>query len=75
MHLGAAMGTVVIGIHGPTSFSRWGAKGIHVYAVESKEKCRPCISLGFESKCKNPVCMQHITVDMVWKQVKLALQN
>ena len=34
--------------------------------------CQPCISLGFESKCRNPVCMQNITVDMVWEQVKKA---
>lgn len=65
MHLGAATGTPLVALHGATSIRRWGPLGSRTVPVASGESCRPCISLGFESHCTHPVCMEHITVDDV----------
>ena len=70
MHIGAAIGVPLIALHGATSDKRWGPLGSRAVVIKSNEKCQPCISLGFESKCQNPICMQNITVDMVWKVVQ-----
>lgn len=66
MHLGAAVGATVICLHGPTSPERWGGIGKRVLAITSTYACSPCISLGFESKCKDPLCMKGISVDKVY---------
>ena len=65
MHLAAAVGAPLIALHGATSEKRWGPLSENAVVVKSGEPCQPCISLGFESKCTDPVCMQNITVDMV----------
>jgi len=70
MHIGAAVGVPLIALHGATSDKRWGPLSSRAVIIKSDEKCQPCISLGFESKCNDPVCMQNITVDMVWKVVQ-----
>jgi len=70
MHIGAAIGIPLIALHGATSDKRWGPLSRSAVVIKSNEKCQPCISLGFESKCNDPICMQNITVDMVWKAVQ-----
>ena len=70
MHLAAAVGAPLVALHGATSDLRWGPLGNTAVVVKSGEPCQPCISLGFESNCDNPVCMQNITVDMVMKKVE-----
>lgn len=70
MHIGAAVGVPLIALHGATSDKRWGPLSSNAVVIKSNEKCQPCISLGFESKCNDPICMQNITVDMVWKAVQ-----
>jgi len=70
MHMGAAVGVPLIALHGATSDKRWGPLSSSAVVIKSNEKCQPCISLGFESKCQDPICMQNITVDMVWKVVQ-----
>lgn len=75
MHLGAAVGIPLVALHGATDYKRWGPISEKAIVVQSNESCQPCISLGFESKCKNPVCMQNITVDMVWEQVERQLKG
>ena len=69
MHMGAAVGAKMVALQGPTLPERWGPLGDTFEVVQSDDSCRPCISLGFESACKNPVCMQHITVDMVMEAI------
>jgi heptosyltransferase III len=69
MHMGAAVGVPLIALHGATSVRRWGPLSEKAYNVWTHEPCQPCISLGFESKCVNPVCMKHITVEMVMHYV------
>lgn len=73
MHMSASVHVPLIALHGATSDKRWGPLSEKAVVIKSGETCQPCISLGFESKCKNFVCMQHITVDMVWGQVMRCL--
>lgn len=70
MHMAAAVGVPLIALHGATSVKRWGPLSDQAHNIWAHEKCQPCISLGFESNCKNPICMQHITVDMVMQQIE-----
>ncbi|WP_273187255.1 glycosyltransferase family 9 protein [Dialister succinatiphilus] len=69
MHMGAAVGVPLIALHGATSVKRWGPLSDRARNIWTHEKCQPCISLGFESKCKDPICMKHITVDMVMDEI------
>ena len=75
MHYAAAVGVPLVALHGATSVKRWGPLGDCARVVLSGESCQPCISLGFESKCREPICMQHITVDMVMDQVDALLKT
>jgi len=65
MHLAAALGCPVIGLHGPTSPNRWGALGENVISLTPNYKYTPCIQLGFESKCSENRCLKAISVDQV----------
>ena len=73
MHLAAAVRAPLVALHGATSELRWGPLGDTSAVVKSGEVCQPCISLGFESNCKSPVCMKNITVDMVMEKVEQVL--
>jgi len=75
MHMSAAVQVPLIALHGATSDLRWGPLSDKAVVVKSGEKCQPCISLGFESQCQNPLCMQHITVGVVWNKVIGILGN
>ena len=67
--MSAAVGVPLIALHGATSDLRWGPLSDKAIVVKSGENCQPCISLGFESHCQNPKCMEHITVDMVLEKI------
>lgn len=69
MHLGAATDTPMVALHGATSIQRWGPLNRRAVAINSGEPCQPCISLGFESDCQDPVCMRHITVEQVMQAI------
>ena len=73
MHLAAAVRVPLVALHGATSEVRWGPVGDTSIVVKSGEACQPCISLGFESNCKNPVCMKNITVNMVMEKVQMLM--
>ena len=75
MHLAAAVRAPLVALHGATSELRWGPLGDNAIVVKSGEACQPCISLGFESSCNDPVCMQNITVDMVIGKVQMLMQQ
>lgn len=73
MHLAAAVRVPLVALHGATSEKRWGPLSDKAVVVKSGEPCQPCISLGFESDCTDPVCMQNITVDMVLRAAETLL--
>lgn len=54
MHLASAIGTPTVGLHGPTSASRWGPCGPAAIAVVSDDPLAGYLHLGFEypSKCE-----------------------
>lgn len=70
MHLAAAVGSKLVALHGATNPIRWGPLSDKAVIVQTGECCQPCISLGFESKCQQPRCMENMTVDMVWEAVR-----
>lgn len=74
MHMGAAAGAKIVALHGATSPDRWGACTKKVISVSANEPCQPCVSLGFESKCQNPICMKKISVDMVFHAIEKILE-
>ena len=75
MHLGAAVGTPVVALNGPSSPLRWGAVSENVINLTPKVNCAPCLSLGFEYGCKSGGCMQTITAAEVLSAAKVFLNN
>jgi heptosyltransferase III len=69
MHLGAAVGTKIIALHGPTSPERWGPLCNNAVIIKSKLECAPCLSLGFEYGCRKGGCMRSIAVEEVFTAI------
>lgn len=69
MHLAAAESIPLISINGATSIKRWGPLNNNSVAIASNLKCDPCISLGYESKCKEPACLRSITPELVFEKI------
>ncbi len=65
MHLASALGVNLISLHGPTSPDRWGPLNRNSIALLDKIDCSPCLSLGFDSNCKESKCMSNISVEQV----------
>lgn len=78
MHLSAAMKCKTIGLFGPNLPKRYGPLGKNNIAIykANKMKCSPCI-IPYEGKFKkcpyNGKCMDLITVDDVYKEIKKLL--
>lgn len=73
MHYAAAVNVPLVALHGATSEMRWGPLSDNAIVVKSGEDCQPCISLGAETKCCEPICMKNITVSMVVNAVQTLL--
>lgn len=74
MHYAAAVGVPLVAIHGATSEVRWGPLSNNSVVVKSSPACQPCISLGFESNCTKPICMENVTVNMVMDAIEKVLE-
>lgn len=70
MHYGAAVGVPLVAIHGANPIKRWGPLSKNSISLASDRMCCPCVSLGFETNCKEAKCMQDINVDMVMKSIE-----
>ncbi len=72
MHIAAAMGTPTIGIFGPESPKRYAPFGRLNTSVYQGANCSPCVEIyrGHAPECTNPVCMENISVDDVWRAVR-----
>jgi heptosyltransferase I len=65
MHLAAALGVPVIGLHGPTSSKRWGPIGRNADAIDSPDPGAGYLYLGFEVPAVPPPCMEAISYETV----------
>ena len=78
MHLAAATGTPVIGLHGPTNFVQWGPWSSDASIVRARVPCSPCLNLGFEYGCQSlhdgtSPCMHIIGVAAVLRECERLL--
>ncbi len=79
MHLAAATGTPVIGLHGPTNAAQWGPWNCDVGIVRAEMPCSPCLNLGFEYGCQalpdgTSPCMWTIGVEQVLRECEQFLR-
>ncbi len=80
MHLAAAVGTRVVGLHGPTNFTQWGPWSSKAGVVRAALSCSPCLNLGFEYGCQalpdgTSPCMHTIEVVRVLEECERLLQG
>jgi heptosyltransferase-2 len=77
LHIAAAMGTRVIGLYGPNTPAKWGPYGDGHVTIYKALECSPCTRqyLGQVSKCRNPICMDAITVEDVKAAVLQLLKS
>lgn len=73
MHMAAALGVPVIGLHGATAVRRWGPVGPRAVALASTVPGCGCLDLGFEAVPRDD-CTHSISVDQVLAAVEKALQ-
>ncbi len=75
MHLTAALGISVIGLHGPTSSKRWGPVGRNAVAIDSPDPRAGYLYLGFERSADPPPCMEAISYDKVLDECLKRLED
>ena len=80
MHLAAAAGTRVVGLHGPTNFAQWGPWSHKAGVICAALPCSPCLNLGFEYGCQalpdgTSPCMHTIEVTRVLEKCERLLQG
>ena len=73
MHYGAAVGVPLVAIHGANPIKRWGPLSKNSISLASNRQCCPCVSLGFETDCKEARCMQDISVNDVMRAIATLL--
>lgn len=64
-HLAAALDCAVVGLHGPTTFARWGAWNARSIGVESRHPAAGYINYGFERHPQGDEIMACLSVDAV----------
>ena len=70
MHIASAVNLTTFSIFGPTAISLAAPYWNNGKTISSLPPCAPCYPdklLG----CKDPVCMQNVTVDMVYNSIKV----
>jgi lipopolysaccharide heptosyltransferase II len=66
VHIATALNTQTVAILGPTDAKRTGPYKGNTKIIQHKVDCHPCRNRN----CKNPTCMQSITVTEVFEEVK-----
>jgi len=75
LHLASALGVNLVALHGPTAPGRWGPLNANAVAIFKPRDCAPCLSLGFESRCRRPACLDAIEVDEVIAAARCLLRS
>ncbi|MBN1426682.1 glycosyltransferase family 9 protein [Candidatus Fermentibacteria bacterium] len=73
LHMAVALNRPLVGLFGPTSCANFLPTGRdHQRGVSSTASCSPCYGNGLFPGCRRgtPVCMQAITEDAVWEEVR-----
>lgn len=65
LHLAGAVDARIIGLHGPTRSSRWGARSPYAYGIDSPHPDAGYIVYGTEVHPRSMEIMQALTPDMV----------
>jgi ADP-heptose:LPS heptosyltransferase len=73
LHLAAALGCRVIGLHGPTLSRRWGAKSTRAISIDSPHPAAGYICFGFERHPQEYEIMRAISPDTVYSAIESAL--
>lgn len=71
MHIAAAFGVPVIAVFGPANPARTGPYGKNHIIVKADVPCAPC----YKRNCKNTLCMDAISVDMVYNAIPEKLRE
>lgn len=76
-HFAAMTGIHSIVMFGPETPALFGAIGGHSHIIHSRLACSPCVNVYNHrfSACRNNRCMQRISVDEVYRQVKSCLNG
>lgn len=76
-HLAVAMETPTIAIYGPSDPARYGPFGSEkAVALWKKLECSPCFTSGrYDTSCREPRCIEAITVEDVWRAAKVLLTS
>ncbi len=69
VHIASAINANIVALYGPTDPVRWGPLSENSKVIYNKKECSPCISLGFETQCEKPECMDSIKVEDVIKAI------
>ena len=76
-HFAALTDIDILTLVGPETPKVWGVLGPHAHRVSINLPCSPCVSIYNNrlSSCKNNLCMQGITVEMVHETVRRILES
>lgn len=69
LHFATGVGVKTFGLHGPTNPDKWRAYSEDAVMIQSDIYCSPCLYLGHDFGCNNPVCMDRILVEDVYRKV------
>lgn len=77
VHLAAALNTPLLGLYGPTNENNTGAypsdKPIFTI-LHTDISCRPCINTPQFNACNNNLCMQEISPELVFEQIRRVIE-
>lgn len=74
-HLASAVNTEVFALIGPTPSDVTGpyqSPYNKVHILNSNKECSPCYKTEVMNQCKNNICMEEISVEIVYNRIKLA---
>jgi ADP-heptose:LPS heptosyltransferase len=75
LHLACAMGTPVVGIHGPTLSCQWGAISPNSRSVDAAHPAAGYIKFGYETHPRAEEVMGSISVDEVFEAAAMLLAS
>ncbi|HTK82257.1 MAG TPA: glycosyltransferase family 9 protein [Bacteroidota bacterium] len=67
MHVGAALKSPQIALHGPTNPKQWGPVNPNAIVIQSRCPGCPCLDLGFEYHRRDGYCMEQIDAEEVYR--------